>query len=51
MLAGGISLIVAGIADFALTNSGHGDLLDPFRNANYALLTNVEIVGDKRMWG
>jgi hypothetical protein len=50
-LTGGLSLIAAGIADFALTNSGHGDLLEPFRNAKYALLTNAEIAGDKRIVG
>jgi hypothetical protein len=42
VLVGGLSLIAAGIADFALTNSGHSDLLEPFRNAKYALLTNAE---------
>ena len=51
ILTGGISLIAAGIADFTLTNSGHVDLLEPFRNANYALLTNADIAGDKRIVG
>ncbi len=51
VLAGGISLIAAGIVDFTLTNSGHGDLLEPFRNAKYALLANAEIAGDKRIVG
>lgn len=50
-LAGGLSLIVTGIADFTLTNSGHEDLLEPFRNAKYALLTTAEIAGDKRIVG
>jgi len=50
-LAGGLALIATGIADFALTASGHSDLLEPFRNAKYALLTNAEIAGDKRIVG
>jgi hypothetical protein len=51
VLVGGLSLIVTGIADFTLTTLGHTDLLDPFRNAKYALLTNVEILGAKRVVG
>jgi hypothetical protein len=51
VLVGGLSLIAAGIADFALTSSGHSDLLEPFRNAKYALLTDVSIAGDKRIVG
>jgi hypothetical protein len=51
VLVGGLSLIVTGIADFTLTTLGDTDLLEPFRNAKYALLTNAEVEGDKRIVG
>lgn len=49
---GGLVLIATGIADAVLSAAGLSDLLEPFRNASYALLTNVEIAdGAKRIVG
>ena len=45
LLMGDFILIATGIADITL-----GDLLEPFRNA-YALLTDVEVLGAKRVVG
>src|SRR5262249_7452361 len=50
-LVGGLALIVTGTADFALTTLGHAEVLEPFRNAKYALLTNAEIAGNRRIVG
>jgi hypothetical protein len=47
-LVAGVMLILTGILDLATQGT---DLLAPFRNANYALLTDVEIMGSKRVVG
>jgi hypothetical protein len=48
---GGLVLIGTGLADLLLSTAGQSGLLEPFRNATYALLTDVEIVGSKRVVG
>ncbi len=44
----GAVLILTGLLDLATQGT---DLLAPFRNANYSLLTDVEILGSKRVVG
>jgi hypothetical protein len=51
VLAGGIVCIVTGLIDFAAASVGMDYLLDPFRNAGYAYLTNAEISGVRRVVG
>jgi hypothetical protein len=48
LLIGGIVLIATGIADMVAGDSG---LLEPFRNASYALLVDNEILETKRVVG
>jgi hypothetical protein len=50
ILVGGLFFIATGLADMMFTES-HEELLEPFRNAQYALLTNAEILGSKRIVG
>jgi hypothetical protein len=47
-LVGAIVVIITGIVDLATQGT---ELLAPFRNATYALLTDVEILGSKRVVG
>src|SRR5580693_50286 len=51
VLLGGIRLIGTGLVDFLLATAGLADLLEPFRNASYALLVDVEAAGAKRVVG
>ncbi|MDQ6701719.1 MAG: hypothetical protein M3Z96_00700 [Pseudomonadota bacterium] len=50
-LVGGLVLIATGLADLAAAAAGLGGLLEPFRNANYALLADAELGGSKRVVG
>ncbi len=47
----GIALVVTGVVDLLTYNLGAGYLLEAFRNASYALLTDTEAVGAKRIVG
>jgi hypothetical protein len=51
VLAGGIVCIVTGLIDLGAASAGMESLLEPFRNADYALLTQDEIAGQKRVVG
>jgi hypothetical protein len=51
MLAGGIVCIVTGVIDLVASSTGMGSLLEPFRNAGYALLTTGDVAGQKRVVG
>jgi hypothetical protein len=48
---GGTVLAVTGALDFAAQYAPIGPLLEPFRTATYALLTDAEILGAKRVVG
>jgi hypothetical protein len=50
-LLGGWVLVITGIADLLAMRLGLAALLEPFRNATYALLTEVEVQGVKRVVG
>ena len=50
ILVGGLFFIATGFADMMFTES-HEELLEPFRNAHYSLLTDHEILGSKRIVG
>jgi hypothetical protein len=51
LLWGALALILTGIADLVTYRAGLGSLLDPFRTAQYAMLTDVEAAGVKRVVG
>lgn len=51
LLGGGLLLIATGLADMTMAAAGLADLLQPFRTANYTLLTSHEILGSKRIVG
>ena len=51
VLVGGIVLLASGIIDMVVSAAGQAALLDPFRNAGYALLTNAEVLGVRRVVG
>ena len=51
LLGGAIVLVATGVVDFITYTLGIGAILDPFRNASYALLTEVEAEGAKRVVG
>jgi hypothetical protein len=51
ILLAGVLLIASGLIDLTLSSAGLSDLLAPFRNANYALLTDSDIAGQKRVVG
>jgi hypothetical protein len=51
LLAGGAVCIVTGLIDLAAASTGMESLLEPFRNADYALLATAEIAGQKRVVG
>ena len=51
ILAGGVVCIATGLVDFAAASTGMESLLEPFRNAGYAFLTNVELGGVRRIVG
>lgn len=48
---GGIVLLGSGILDMLATAAGQSALLDPFRNASYAMITDAEIAGVRRVVG
>ncbi len=48
---GAFALIVTGLLDLVTYRLGLSGLLDPFRTANYTLLTDVEAAGAKRVVG
>lgn len=50
-LAGGIALIATGIIDLATYVLGLSSLLEPWRTVSYALLTDNEVLGVKRVVG
>lgn len=47
-LVGGAVVIGTGLVDMALSSVGLADLLEPFRNASYGLMLDVEVVGGRR---
>ena len=51
VFAGGLVCILTGLIDLAAAWAGMESLLKPFRNADYAYLTTVEIAGQKRVVG
>jgi hypothetical protein len=51
VLAGGMVCIATGLIDFAAAFSGTESLLEPFRNAGYAYLTDVQLGGVRRIVG
>ncbi len=51
ILAGGLVCIATGLVDFAAASTGMESLLEPFRNAGYAFLVDVELAGVKRIVG
>ncbi len=51
VLVGGVVLFGSGIADMAATALGQSAMLEPFRNASYAIGVNVEIAGVRRVIG
>jgi hypothetical protein len=51
VLVGGLVLFGSGLADMAASAVGQSALLDPFRNASYAMITNAEVVGMRRVVG
>jgi hypothetical protein len=51
MYLGGIVVVVTGLLDFATQFLPIRPLLEPFRTATYALLTDVEVLGGKRVIG
>jgi hypothetical protein len=51
VLVGGVVLFASGVVDMTATALGLSALLDPFRNASYAIGVNVEIAGVRRVIG
>ena len=51
VLVGGAILVGSGVADMMATAAGQSALLDPFRNATYAMLTNADVGGVRRVVG
>ncbi len=51
LLWGAVATIVTGFVDFATQYIPVGFILEPFRTATYALLTDVEVFGGKRVVG
>lgn len=51
VLFGGCVLVATGIADLLAMRLGLNSMLEPFRNANYTLLTEAEVLGAKRVVG
>ena len=51
MLVGGMVCIITGLIDLVASSTGMESLLEPFRNANYALLTTGDVAGTKRAVG
>ena len=52
LLAGGMVCVVTGLIDIAAASTGMESLLAPFRNANYAYLTNASLrTGVRRVVG
>ncbi|MEJ1931908.1 hypothetical protein WDZ92_16850 [Nostoc sp. NIES-2111] len=50
LVAAGV-VALTGLLDFVLGTLGRGYLLEPFRTASYALLTEVQVGGEKRTVG
>ncbi len=46
-----VLLIASGLIDLAFSSAGRSDFLMPFHNASYALLTDVDLGGQKRVVG
>jgi hypothetical protein len=51
VLAGSIVCITTGLIDLAAASAGMESLLQPFRTADYAYLTEVAVAGQKRVVG
>lgn len=51
VLVGGITLLTSGLIDMFASAAGLASLLDPFRNAGYAMITNAEVLGVRRVVG
>ena len=51
VLVTGIFLVLTGLVDLVLSAAGLSDLLQPFRSASYALLTEDAVLGSKRVVG
>lgn len=51
LIAGGAVTTFTGLLDFATSAVGHGEVLDIFRNASYAFMTEGEISGVRRLVG
>ena len=51
VLAGGTVCMATGLIDFAAAATGMERLLEPFRNAGYAYLTNAEVASIRRVVG
>jgi hypothetical protein len=48
---GGIVLLGSGLLDMLANAIGQADALEPFKNASYAMITNAEIAGVRRVVG
>jgi hypothetical protein len=51
VLVGGAVLFGTGLADMAASAVGQADLLEPFRNASYAMIVGAEVSGVRRVVG
>ncbi|MEM8650349.1 MAG: hypothetical protein AAGF54_07465 [Pseudomonadota bacterium] len=51
LCVGGGCVVVTGVLDYLSSYLPIDVLLEPFRNASYALVTNVEVLGSKRVVG
>jgi hypothetical protein len=51
VLIGGATTVATGLLDMAVSSVGLADLLEPFRNASYSMLTNTEVLGVRRVVG
>lgn len=51
VLAGGAVCVATGLIDIVAAATGMESLLEPFRNAGYAFLTNSEVAGVRRVVG
>jgi hypothetical protein len=51
LLLGGIVAAATGLIDMAATAIGVADILEPFRNASYAVLSNSDVHGVRRVIG
>jgi hypothetical protein len=51
LIAGGIAIIVTGLADMVLSNIGLSAVLEVFRTASYKMMDEAEIAGVRRVIG